>query len=89
MNGNVQRKKEIYPLTVTSDRYGGAYSGGKYIAWNLRVYDVPIDPFLDDVTCASFWYSCCENNCAVGETIEEAVENLRKKLQVSDPPEAE
>lgn len=72
---------EIYPLTITSDRYGGAYSGGEYIAWNLYAFEVPEDPFLDDVTCMEFWYSNDEKNCAVGETIEEAVENLRKKME--------
>lgn len=32
---------EIYPLTIISDRYTGAYSGGEYLAFNLDFDEIP------------------------------------------------
>lgn len=46
---------DIYPLTITRDRYCGTYSHGEYLAWNLDVWEVPTDPAADDVTCMEFW----------------------------------
>lgn len=76
----------IYPLTITADRYGGVYSGGDYMAWNLDPCDVPTEPFADDVTCMEFWYGedvdvitgerRSDILCGVGGTPEEAVANL-------------
>lgn len=73
--------KMVYPLTITCDRYSGTYSGGLYIAWNMRAFEVPTEPFLDDATCFGFWLSYDKSKCAVGNTIEEAIENLRNKLE--------
>ena len=66
----------IYPLTITADRYGGAYSGGNFIAWNLEPSEVPKEPFEDDVGCAMFWDSDKAVLCGKGDTPEEAVANL-------------
>lgn len=46
---------ELFPATVTLDRYGGTYSGGYWTAWNEYPEDVPKEPFEDDVTCCRFW----------------------------------
>ena len=70
---------DIYPLTITKDRYTGAYSHGEYLAWNLRIWDIPRDPFEDDVTCMMFW----EMNkllVGIGATPETAVNDLKNKL---------
>ena len=32
--------KDIYPLTVVEDRYGGCYSKGIYLAFNLYGGDI-------------------------------------------------
>ena len=65
----------IYPLTITADRYTGAYSGGVFTAWNLEPSEVPKEPFEGDVGCATYWV---ENYyvCGKGDTPEEAVANL-------------
>ena len=66
----------IYPLTVTADRYSGTYSGGNFIAWNLKPSDVPTEPFGSDVECMTFWNCNSTVICGKGSTLEEAVENL-------------
>lgn len=69
--------ESIYPLTITVDRYTGAYSGGRFTAWNLEPNEVPTEPFEDDVSCMDFWYGN-RNGCVVGvgNTVEAAVANL-------------
>ena len=34
-------ESEVYPLTIVSDRYGGCYSDGQYLALNCYACDVP------------------------------------------------
>lgn len=48
-------KFDIYPLTITKDRYRGTYSGGEWTAWNCNADAVPSDISQDDVTCCDFW----------------------------------
>lgn len=70
---------DIYPLTITKDRYRGTYSHGEYLAWNLDIWEIPSDPFEDDVTCMMFW----EMNkilVGTGNTPESAVNDLKKKM---------
>lgn len=69
---------EIYPLTILLDRYGGCYSGGEWTAWNYEPNEVPLAPFLDDVTCMMFW----QNNvkCGIGDSPEAAIIDLKRKL---------
>ncbi len=69
---------DVYPLTIVSDRYSGTYSGGKYTAWNLR--SAPDEVWYDDVTCATF-FSSTDIPYGVGNTPEEAVEDLKGKLK--------
>ena len=69
----------IYPLTIVADRYNGAYSGGKYTAWNLDTDRVPTEIAGEDVECYMFWRKAIIDNIiphGVGNTIEEAVGNL-------------
>ena len=70
----------IYPLTIIKDRYSGAYSGGRYTAWNLDFECVPHQINLDDVTCSGFW-AFNEIKVGKGETIEDAIKNLQKLLE--------
>lgn len=69
----------IYPLTIVSDRYSGAYSGGEYTAWNLLAEDVPEGIEADDVGCHSFWLDN-EIVCGKGRTVCEALADLYMKL---------
>jgi hypothetical protein len=46
---------DIYPLTITKDRYMGTYSGGEWTAWNCDADEVPEEIACDDVTCCEFW----------------------------------
>lgn len=46
---------DIYPLTITKDRYTGVYSGGEWTAWYCDADDVPPEIAADDVTCCDFW----------------------------------
>ena len=71
---------EIYPLTITADRYNGAYSEGKFIAWNLLTEDVPDGAEGDDVDCHSFWLNN-EIVCGKGRTVSEALADLYIKLK--------
>ena len=74
---------EIYPLTITADRYCGTYSGGCYIAWNLDAECIPEDANGGDLECWDFW----DNNtivCGKGYTVSEALADLYLKLKRSD-----
>lgn len=84
----------IYPLTIIVDRYNGTYSGGAFTAWNLHPEIIPDDIYSVDGTCNAFWrelnhdeksynYRKYHNKCGVGNTIQEAIDNLQSKL----PPE--
>lgn len=70
---------ELYPLTVTADRYNGTYSRGKFTAWNLDPEEVPTDINEDDMTCMDFWAEC-EYTVGLGRTVMEAIEDLERKL---------
>ena len=72
--------KEQYPLTVISDRYGGTYSGGRFLAYPCDFDEIGEDVNGGDNACMDYWD---EFNGIVGKgaTIEEAVQDLRDKLQ--------
>lgn len=71
---------EIYPLTIISDRYGGAYSGGDFTAWNMDYYEIPKEPDEDDVACMLFW-DATDIVVGRGDTPQEAVDDLRQRLE--------
>lgn len=76
----------IYPLTIVADRYGGVYSGGKFLAFNCLPNEVPEDIDEDFPHCRNFWMSrrtLFEPKIAIGEgqTIEEAVGNLYTQIK--------
>lgn len=46
---------KIYPLTIISDRYSGAYSGAKYLAFNTDFYGMPDEVGGGDMEEDDFW----------------------------------
>jgi hypothetical protein len=47
--------KEVYPLTIVSDRYGGTYSGAEFLAFNLEPERIPKDIGGSDSEEMDFW----------------------------------
>lgn len=78
-DGALGETKEIYPLTIIYDRYGGTYSGGAYTAWNCNPYDIPNGPFSSDCECSDFWCKC-KIPVGKGRTPDEAIADLWNKL---------
>lgn len=75
----------IYPLTIIKDRYNGCYSGGKFFAFNQEHGGIPDFVGSDDGSERNGWDELRTTNAnnicfAVGNTIEEAVENLRTRM---------
>ena len=71
--------EKIYPMTIVCDRYMGAYSGGRYTAWNKDFWDIPEDVDGCDPECSLFWRQC-EEIVGVGDTPILAAEDLMYKL---------
>ena len=70
----------IWPLTITIDRYSGVYSGGKILAINNEEF--PQGVFSGDTECIEFWEGSENRNLiGVGDSIDEAVLDLKKKLK--------
>ncbi len=76
------------PLCIIEDRYSGAYSGGRYLAFHLTpygVFNLPID--AGDCECNAFWegrhpdYNVNDYIIGKGNTPEEAYEDLVQKLK--------
>lgn len=78
--------KDIYPLTIINDRYGGCYSGGEYTAWNLEFDEIPEEINWDDVSCNNFWI---DNEIPVGKgaTPMDALNNLQEILNKKEKGE--
>jgi len=69
-----------YPMTVVSDRYGGCYSGGAYIAFPCEVYEVDESVAGEDGECMAFWYDF-KGVVGRGSTVEEAIRDLRRGME--------
>ena len=85
----------IYPLAIIVDRYSGTYSGGLFTVWKLHPETIPDDIYSDDCTCNDFWselnhdeksynYRKYHDKYGVGNTIQEAIDNLYSKLSPDD-----
>ena len=80
-----KESENIYPLTVVEDRYGGCYSKGIYLAFNLEAWDVPEDVNGSDVDCVCFWDDDAkEYAIGKGDTAQEAIDDLARKLQPAE-----
>lgn len=69
--------KNVYPVVIEMDRYGGCYSGAKWHAWNLQ--SVPDGASSGDVECSMFWDSNDEP-VGKGNTPDEAYADLLNKF---------
>lgn len=82
---------DLYPIGIVEDRYGGTYSGGKWVAIaNVELHSIDelmnnIDPspWGDDMS-ASDWGDVPPDWAAVGETPDEALQNLYAKFTFED-----
>lgn len=89
-----------YPIAIISDRYGGAYSGGTWIAVAgmqnrkpgsavlkmLSEHDEePSNPWGDDIRAGDFWANP-PSWIAAGDTPEDALNALKKKNANIDWP---
>lgn len=72
---------KIWPLTIMLTRYNGVYEGGKWAAFNLSPAHIPAEAHGNDVTCATWWDYLGSKIAGVGNTPEEAVENLKPKIE--------
>lgn len=71
----------IWPLIIISDRYGGTYSGGEFVAWNCYINQLPPEQAWGDCECCDFWANYDGYPiCGKGATIEEALKDLQDKL---------
>lgn len=74
--------KEIYPCAIIFDRYDGAYSNGKWLAFPMCYYDVPYEVDGADTECYSFWEGYTEP-VGKGDTPEAALSDLHTKMGVA------
>lgn len=83
--------KHPYPLTIHIDRYGGAYSGGAYLAWSLDFDAIPEDVNGSDPECMFFWHNFKQGQTNViylvpvcvgrGNSPTESLEDLRNEIR--------
>jgi len=45
----------VYPVTIIKSRYGGTYSGAKWLAFNLYHSEIPDAATGSDTECITFW----------------------------------
>ena len=74
----------LEPIVVISDRYSGAYSGGKWVAFGRAdlqfVHEVALDNVWNgDYECAEFFTDEMKSLIGQGNTPDEAVVDLRTK----------
>ena len=46
---------DIYPVTIIHARYGGAYEGGLWLAFNCYPEAIPNDATASDMPCGRYW----------------------------------
>lgn len=80
MNPESKKRREIYPVTIVLDRYGGVYSGGKWVAYNQYFDLVPPEVDDGDIECHRFWL---QNDMPVGRgnTPDEALADLETNMR--------
>lgn len=69
-----------YPATIVNDRYGGCYSGGRWVAFPLAQEEIPEEAMGEDVECARFWDGYNEP-FGLGAWPDEAWDNLIYEIQ--------
>lgn len=79
---------EIYPLTIISDRYSGAYSDAQYLAFNLHSSQIPDDVGGGDMQEEDFWHiskTCEQYTIGKGSTPNEAYVDLLREIEKANP----
>ena len=71
---------DMYPLTITKDRYSGTYSGGEWLAFPLESSGVPKEIDGDDIECMAFW-DAYKGIVGKGDSMEEAIQSLRDNIE--------
>jgi len=71
-----------YPVTIVKDRYGGGYSGGSFLAFNMEFGEIPWIVGADDVSEREGWLRLDKRiKYGRGNTPNEALEDLGKRLK--------
>ena len=68
-----------YPLTIIRDRYNGIYSGNDWIAFPLRIDEIPTAVNSYDEECVAFWGNYAEPY-GLGDTPDAAFSDLLAKI---------
>jgi len=75
---------KLYPIHIIQDRYNGIYSKGDWLAISryheYRDSDIENDPLSDDCSARNFWLGPVPKWIGVGNTPNEALENLLSKM---------
>lgn len=74
--------RDIYPLTIITERYQGAYSGAVFTAWNKSADEIPRDIDGSDTACAAFWKNANRAEIGFGDTPDKAYQDLCAKMGV-------
>jgi hypothetical protein len=75
----------VLPVTITPDRYGGAYSGGAWLAFPLDTSAVPDGPFSGDVFAAAWWDEVDDVPVGRGSSPTGAYDDLVRRLEAIRP----
>lgn len=73
--------ENYYPTTIVYDRHSGEYSGGKWTCWPVLPNGVPQDVYGDSISNMFFWNSFEKSVVGIGDTPQDAFEDLRNKLK--------
>ena len=85
MNPAPQPYDEIWPVTITPDRYGGVYSGGAWLAFPLDTSAVPQGPFGGDPVAHAWWNDAGDVPVGRGATPDQAYHDLLQRLEAIRP----
>lgn len=73
---------ETWPVAIFQSRYSGVYEGGTWFSVaNSDTIDMENGPYGDDESCAE-WFSINKSIVGVGETPDEALQNLKFKIEL-------
>jgi hypothetical protein len=70
----------VIPVIIFQTRYGGTYEGGRWAAIYSHPHDFPEEAWGED-TVAVVWWVDHAHDVGVGESPNDALEDLRRKLR--------
>jgi len=81
-DGGGPRVEHLYPVTIVEDRYGGTYSGARWLAFLVSASEeIPEGAFGGDVPTAAFWSGAGDRLIGRGRTPNGALDDLRRRLR--------